>query len=208
MYVSPPLEAHRLLSDGRSTALVTHRAEIDWWCWPRMHAAPVCWSLLDPCGGFARWHGVEYVSARGGAAGPTARTTLRLGSGRIEVWDGLVGCGASSDLVRLVRNLDTDLDIEHELRVGGFDAPPARWSGSTASLGDDLALTVSGGDTSTADGIAYTRVRAPRATWAVLSIAAHAEPHDPQHLTLRLGETETEFQSRLSTGAVPRQHAE
>ena len=50
---SPPIAEHRLLSDGRSHALLRPNAEIDWWCWPRVHSSPVCWSLLDA----ARRHG-------------------------------------------------------------------------------------------------------------------------------------------------------
>ena len=44
----PAIGAHRLLGNGRSAALVTPAAEVDWWCAPTLDAPPILWSLLDP----------------------------------------------------------------------------------------------------------------------------------------------------------------
>jgi len=43
----PAISAHRLLSDGRSTALIRPDGEVDWWCGPNMDSTPLLWSLLD-----------------------------------------------------------------------------------------------------------------------------------------------------------------
>src|SRR6476620_645126 len=88
---SPALESLRLLSDGRSSALLGPAAEVHWWCRPRFDSPPICWSLLDPRGGTARWLDASHAGSDGEPAGPTTRTLLRVGfTGRVEVWDGLV----------------------------------------------------------------------------------------------------------------------
>lgn len=173
----PPIAHHRMLSDGRSAALLTPGGEIDWWCWPRMHSRPLCWTLLDPAGGFARWGGGRHAELRGAPAGTTARRTLRIGDDLVELWDGMLPGRRTSGLVRLVRNRDRDLDVCHELALGGFDGPRARWCGNRAEIDGDVVLRVTGGITQIVDGTARTRVRAGRGQWALLSIAeSDADP--------------------------------
>ena len=137
---SPSLENLRLLSDGRSAALLGSDAEVRWWCRPRFDSPPICWSLLDPRGGSARWLEATHAGSDGEPAGTTARTRLRIGfAGRVEVWDGLVPTGGRhSDLVRLVRALDDDVEVWHALKLGGFSEPWATWVDGAATF-DGLA---------------------------------------------------------------------
>ena len=111
-----------------------------------MDSPPLCWSLLDTDGSAARWVDVEHAGSDDQPAGPTARTTLRLGGRLLESWDAMLACDGGSDLVRLVRGTDDDLDITHELRLGGFDQPWVPWDGAHAKV-DGHDLWLAGGET-------------------------------------------------------------
>lgn len=144
--MSPPIAAHRLLGDGRSTALLRPAGELDWWCAPEVDSPPLLWSLLDPAGASARWLGVRLAEGGGWVAGPALSTSLQSGRGRLQCLDGLL-CAAvgGSSLVRLVRGLDADLDLVHELSLGGFDQPWAQWTGRTARVaGLELGCSAAG----------------------------------------------------------------
>lgn len=134
----PSISAHRLIGNGRSALLLRPDAEIDWWCAPELDSAPVCWSLLDPGGGRAVFRDVRYARRSAEPAGRTAHTELATASGRIGVRDGLLDDGiAGVTLVRLVRAVDTELDVQHELCLAKFgsDAGPDRdVSGVIAAL--------------------------------------------------------------------------
>jgi hypothetical protein len=116
----PPIEAHRLLSDGRGAALVTPAAEIDWWCGPRFDSAPRLWSLVDRAGAGARIGDARPIEHSDEPAGATTRTRIETDGTRVEVRDGLV----DGRLVRLFRGIDGDLDVTHRVDLGGFDGTP------------------------------------------------------------------------------------
>ncbi len=197
-----------MLSDGKSTALVLPDGEIDWWEWPRMDSPPLCWSLLDTDGSAARWVDVEHAGSDDQPAGPTARTTLRLGGRLLESWDAMLACDDGSDLVRLVRGTDDDLDVTHELRLGGFDQAWVPWDGAHAMV-DGHDLWLAGGETVIrADGTAATRLRAPKGAWAVLVLSAHEAVHDPELIVERLVAAESAHQALLDESTAPRRHAE
>ncbi|MGI8684052.1 MAG: trehalase-like domain-containing protein [Acidimicrobiales bacterium] len=100
----PAIGAHRLLSDGRSTALILPDGEVDWWCAPTMDSPPLLWSLLDGEGAAARWVGVKAARWSSEPAPAVAPSTLRCGETRIECRDALVADGAGVALIRLVRS--------------------------------------------------------------------------------------------------------
>ncbi len=167
---APPISAHRLLGDGQSTALLRPGGEVDWWCAPSMDSPPLLWSLLDASGAASRWLGVRAMVGSGRAAGSALTTVLQTGRGRVECLDGLLRDGDDhSSLVRLVRALDDDLDLGHELALGGFDQPWADWDGQEASVAG-LRLRLLGATGRTEDGWWRGRVRAPRHTWAGLCV--------------------------------------
>jgi hypothetical protein len=211
---SPPIAGQRLLSDGRAAALLGPDAEIHWWCRPRFDSPPVCWNLLDPRGGCARWLEATHAGMDREPAGSTTRTTLRVGFGpRVEVWDGLlVAAGGGTDLVRLVRALDEDLDVWHSLKLGGFDGAWARWSGSEAHFDDAPSLFVEGGTTTFgAEGTALTQLRVERDRWNALVVGTTATAcGSPQVDTLvrRLHEAEHAQRASLDVAHVSRTHAE
>ena len=172
---APPIAAHRLLGDGSATALLRPGGEVDWWCAPSMDDPPVLWSLLDPDGAAARWLGVRLSASAGRAAGPVLDSVLRAAQGRVETRDAL-HCedDRGSTLVRLVRGLDSDLDLWHELALGGFDQPWAVWDGTDARVGERTVRLLGGA--SEVDGRwLRTRVTAPRGQWAALVVT-----FDPQ----------------------------
>jgi hypothetical protein len=208
---SPRLEGLRLLSDGRSAALLGPDAEVHWWCRPRFDSPPSCWSLLDPRGGRARWLEASHAGSEPEPAGPATRTLLRIGfTARVEVWDGLLeGVGGATDLVRLVRALDGPTEVWHSLQVGGFLEPWADWTGGRGEFAQLPPITVTGGSTTFgADGTAVTRLRVEPGRWEALVIGGpHADAPDAQELAARL---EASARARANTGPrrVSRTHAE
>ena len=211
----PGISCHRLVGDGRSCALLRPDGEIDWWCTPAMDSTPVLWSLLDPHGAAARWVGVRSVRYDERPAGPTARTTLRRGGRLITTWDGVVGRDEGSSLVRLVRGDDGDLDVIHELSVGGFDQPRGHWEGHAARLGS-VAIVVrrvgSDGDGRVEDAGGdrphrlLTRLQAPVGRWAALVVGADAASVTVEELIERLQQAEDRFQKMLRGARLPRHH--
>lgn len=178
---APSIAAHRLLGDGSSIALLRPAGEVDWWCAPELDDPPVLWSLLDPDGARARWCDVRLASAAGRAAGPVLDTVLRSSRGRVECRDALhCADDRGSSLIRLVRGVDADLDLTHELSLGGFDQPWSAWDNDADVVGGRVggrAVRVLGGE-STADGrVLVTRVRAGKGEWAALVVT-----FDPQRV--------------------------
>jgi hypothetical protein len=204
----PPIGQHRMLSDGRSTALVTPNGEIDWWCWPRPASSPLCWSLLDTDGGRARWVDASLVDIDGMPAGPTAHTTLRVDGLLVETIDAIVDVDGHSELVRLARGVDEDLDVEHELRVGGFDAPAASWHGNRAQLDAGRCVWLVGGSTTIEQGLARTRLAAPHGEWASLTVGPREHSDTAATILERAVHAEEQRADLIRTCAVPHHHAE
>lgn len=204
---APPIAAHRLLGDGSATALLRPGGEVDWWCAPAMDDPPVLWSLLDPAGAAARWLGVRLSAAAGRAAGPVLDTMLHAEAGRIETRDALhCADDRGSTLVRLIRGVDADLDVEHELALGGFDLPWATWRGQTAVVGGREVRVLGG--TSTVDGRwLRSRVAAPRGEWAALVVTFDPlRSADVAGLLADLDEAQAE-DDRLLEGATLPSHS-
>ena len=202
----PALRAHRLLSNGRTTALVGAAGEVDWWCAPEPDSPPLLWSLLDPAGAAARWQGVQEVTRSPEPAGRVVRTLLSRGDVWIECRDGLLEEG----LVRLVRSDEADLDVTHELALGGFDGPWAGWAGPRAHLAGTTPAVAGG--VSVADGRwLRTRVVAPKGRWAALVVALDMSllgDADPDRLAGRLAELEGRSRVVLDRARLPSHHPE
>lgn len=178
MTSSPPIAAHRVLADGRSIALLQPGGEIDWWCAPKPDDPPLLWSLLDPAGAAVRWCDVRMAVADGPLAGPAARSVLQSPRGRLESRDGLLSReGRGSTLVRLVRALDDELDVTHELSLGGFDQPWGTWSGGVASLWEDEVVV----RPSPLDAVAVLRACTYAPTGAVVAAPTTSLPEAPGH---------------------------
>jgi hypothetical protein len=207
---APAVGAHRLLGNGRSAALVRPDGEIDWWCAPAFDSPPLLWSLLDPDGAAARWVGARYAGGDDRPAGPTTRTTLRCGDQRVTCWDGLLAAGESTVLVRLARCDHGDLDVGHELSVGGFDQARGTWASGRAELGS-CTLTVTGLADAAAgdDGRLSGRVRAPRGRWAALTVSLDgALDASADELAEWLERAEHDQQGELRRARLPRHHPE
>ncbi len=163
------------------------------------------WSLLDEQGATARWSGVRLSAAAGRAAGPVLTTVLQSDRGRVECRDGLV-CqdDRGSSLVRLVRGLDEDLDLEHELSLGGFDQPWASWSDGEAQVGGHRVRLLGG--TSRRDGrLVRTRVTARRGEWTGLVVTYDpALVLDVDALQALLDEVQREDDALVDRATLPR----
>ncbi len=139
---APPIDRHRVLGDGHTTALLRPDGEIDWWCAPLPHDDPLLWSLLDPDGGAARFRAAVPAGGEDGHPGPVAapvlEAQLELGSGgRILVCDALLPTSVGgSALVRTVRAVGEPVVAEHALRLGAFDATRSTWEGGAVRIGE------------------------------------------------------------------------
>ncbi len=206
----PAIGAHRLLGDGRSSALVTPDAEIDWWCAPSLDATPVLWSLLDPAGARARWPGTRLVERTADPAGSSTRTTLAIGRIRVEVWDGLIGItGGGSALVRLVRSLDEPVEAVHTLSVGGFDGPVASWAGTTARLADGRLVHLVGGRTTVDErGLASTTLVAASDWSATVVSCDQPVAADAAALVHALDDAASVQRASRRRARLPRHHPE
>ena len=210
----PAISAHRLLSDGRSTALVRPDGHIDWWCAPAMDSEPVLWSLLDANGSAARWLGVEAASWSDDPAPTVAESVLRHRGQQFSCRDALVRSEPGVALVRLVRSAEGPLELEHELSIGGFVGKPAHWTteaggASRARVTDGVDVVVHGGQ-SCADGtVLRTTVRAATGQWAALVIAVNTELEaDSGRLANCLDDLETGVVQRQARVHLPRHHPE
>lgn len=171
MVHAPDLAGYRLLADGRCSVLLRRDGGLDWWCAPELDSAPLLWRLLDPSGPAARWRGVRVDGAGGPPAGPVLATLLRAGRTRVQTRDGLLSDGSAAPaLVRLVRALDSDLDLCHELSAGLLGAPNAPWRDGTADLPTGC-VRVRGGVSHASDGgLLRTALTAPRGEWTALVV--------------------------------------
>ena len=210
----PAIAAHRLLGDGRASALLQPGGEIDWWCAPDLDSPPLLWSLLDPAGARSRWCDVRFVDADDAPAGPTTRTVVRHAEGRVECWDGLLhNEGGASSLVRLVRTVDRPADLCHELSLGGFDRPWATWAGPQATV-DGKPVAVAGGAPVDGDGdgghTLRVLVHARPGCWAalVVTIGGGAAVTDADELAVRLGRQDDEHRKMLDDARLPSHHPE
>ncbi len=202
---APPIAAHRLLGDGSTTALLRPGGELDWWCAPEMDSPPVLWSLLDEDGAAARWSGVRLAAAAGRAAGPVLGTVLQSARGRIECRDAL-HCedDRGSSLIRLVRGLDADLDLTHELSLGGFDQPWAEWSADETVVGGHR-VRVLGGRSAVEGRHLSTRVTAARGEWAAVVITFDPErTADVSQLVRLLDLAQAEDDELVARADLPR----
>ncbi len=94
------------------------------------------WSLLDAAGAAACWRGAEEIERAAEPAAAVVRTVLRVHGARIECRDALVEGG----LVRLLRADDADLEVTHELALGGFDQAWGTWDGPNCRM-DSAVVT-------------------------------------------------------------------
>lgn len=224
----PPIGRHRLLGDGTTTALLQPDGTVDWWCAPEMDSPPLLWSLLDPAGTASRYLDAHLRTEPGEAVGPSLTSGLRIRSVAVEALDGLVTRDGVPVLVRLLRAVDADLDVVHQLELGGFDQPTARWEGRVAHLATTTVLVSGGepGDRGRADGGdgpvdgRAIRLRAGPGQWAALTItAAAAAPAgagiwpgtdavelDPDALADELKEARRRGDASIPWARLPRRH--
>ncbi|MBW3639205.1 MAG: hypothetical protein KY451_05070 [Actinobacteria bacterium] len=215
---APPLATLRLLGDGRSVAMLAPDATVQWWCAPDFDDLPLCWRLLDPSGSAARFPALQYVDADDAPAGASATTLLRDRIGVVEVRDAIVAVGDGVALVRLLRRAGSSSAqrgaVEHELRLGGFDAPSASWSGdgpaATASLaarGEARSLRVHGGEHEVRGDVLVTRLDVSGHRWTALVVAVDAElDADAESLLSQIDEQDATERRRLEDCALPSMH--
>ena len=217
---TPPLAALRLLADGRSTAMLSPDASVQWWCAPEFDDPPLCWRLLDARGGTARFPDLDYVDADAAPAAATATTVLRDAAGLIEVRDGLVAHGDGVALVRLLRRrlhpAGTRGTVEHALRLGGFDVPLVEWSleagaatGTLESPSQRRSLSVHGGRHEVRAGTLISRLDVSTQAWTALVVADDASADaDAARLLAELRAADEAEREQLQDARLPRSHPE
>ncbi|GAC1610158.1 MAG: glycoside hydrolase family 15 protein [Mycobacteriales bacterium] len=184
---APALGALRLVGGGRSVAMLAPDASVLWWCAPEFDDQPLCWRLLDPDGGTARFPGLQYVDADDAPAGASATTLLRDGTGLIEVRDGVYPRGEGVVLIRLLRRRPVSGPsagpVQHELTLGGFDAPVLTWTatndgaaGMVASPAPQRTLAVRGGRHEVRGSQLITSLDVTDTAWTSLVVAVDTDP--------------------------------
>ncbi len=184
-----------------------------------MDSEPVLWSLLDAEGPAARWSGARSVHRGERPAGPTALTTVSCDQRRVSCWDGVVRHGEGSWLVRLVRGDDSDLDVVHQLALGGFDQQPwGRWEGQRCRLGVAPLVVRTFGDDGASSWVEagsggerprlLTRLRSRRGRWVGLVVSSdEAEVGvTEEDLVELLLEADDAFEAVLADARLPRHH--
>ena len=218
---APSLAALRLIGSGRSAAMLSPEASVLWWCAPEFDDLPLCWQLLDPAGGTARFPGLQPVHADDAPAGVSATTLLRDDRGLIEVRDGILPSADGVLLVRLLRRRSDgparpEGEVLHELRLGGFDAPRVSWSVAadrgTGALGPSdrrRTLEVRGGRQEVRDGALLSHLEVGERAWTALVVGVDAQPHGgTTALVEELDRREGVERRRLERSRLPRTHPE
>lgn len=217
---APSLASLRLLGNGRSVAMLSRDAGVQWWCAPEFDDQPLCWRLLDPAGGSARFPALRYVDADDAPAGVSARTLLRDAEGVIELRDALLSRGDGVALVRLLRRRPdgsrrADAALEHELRLGGFDAPHVTWTvdggsalGKLESASGSRSLRVRGGRQERRDGALISRLELTDRAWTALVITVEADDDDADATALlaEVDRNDAAERRRLEGCRLPRRH--
>ena len=113
--------------------------------------------------------------------------------------------------MRLVRAEDTDVEVSHELALGGFDQDPGTWDGPICRLaGTKLNVAVAGGTSHVEGRWLTTTIRAPRGRWVALVVSldpAFADA-DADRVLRRLAAMESASRSFLARAQPPRHHPE
>ena len=204
-----PIGAHRLLGDGRSTALVTPDGIVDWWCAPRMDSPPLLWSLLDPKGAEAAWIGGSMVADMGPTAGPATYGTLRIDGRRIRRWDGLVTIAGGSCLVRMLQAEAGEVTATHRISVGGFDQA---WGHAADGAFDLPGLSVqltNHGYSEAGDAEITTSLHVSAHRWTGLVVAVGANrPVGVEEAIHELEEAMARREHRFSNARLPKHHPE
>lgn len=135
---------HALVGDGRSAALVTRDATIDWLCWPRFDSGAALFALLDPEGGAWRLgFGAPARGARRYADGTNVLVTeLAFEGGRVRVTDFMPALSEAEkrelltpehELLRVIECTEGSCALESVLRLRprfGGERPRLRRRGS------------------------------------------------------------------------------
>ena len=217
---APPLASLRLVGDGRSVAVLSLDASVQWWCAPEFDDLPLCWRLLDAVGGSARFPDLEYVDADAAPAAASATTVLRDAAGLIEIRDGIVTRGQGLALVRLLRRRagapGRQRVVEHHLVLGGFDSPRVAWvlegeqaAGTLESPSQHRALRVRGGRQQACGDRLISRLHVSEDAWTALVIAVDASADgNGEDLFEELTDMDLTERKRLERVRLPVRHPE
>ena len=204
----PPIGGHRLLSNGRSLALITSTAEIDWWCAPELDAPPLLWSLLDRRGAAARWLGARYASTTGRPPGPVAEGVVVIDDTRVAYRDGLVDVDGTACLVRLVRSETAEVRLRHQLAAGGFGGPRGAPTLHGFQHPELTVGVLTEGESKVEGEWLSTTILANSQRWQGLVITAGPAAVSLDEAVARLEEDEQAARQRLGRARLPRHHPE
>ena len=215
---APSLAGLRLVADGRSVAVVSPDASVQWWCAPDFDDQPLCWRLLDDQGGTARFPDLRFVDADDGPAGAVAVTLLRDAVGVIEVRDGLLNRDDGVALVRLLRRRPDPSGpqygaVRHALHLGGFDAPRVAWTvhgdvgAGTLEAAKRRSLRVRGGAHEVRGDVLHSCLDVGDQGWTALVVGVDVDPGgDADALLDELAGKRAAEQDRLGAARLPRIH--
>jgi GH15 family glucan-1,4-alpha-glucosidase len=167
----PAIGDHAVLSDGRSSALVTRDGTVDWWPLPTIDAPPVFASLVDPDrGGSFRLEvaGRRETSRRYLPGTNVLETRVITDTGEVTVTDalnvGMAGRLPWSELVRRIDGVSGRVELRWEVDPGdrfGQARPEVlvRADRPTIRLDDQHLAVIASGPTATGEDSVYGSVR-------------------------------------------------
>ncbi|MCA1712912.1 MAG: glycoside hydrolase family 15 protein [Actinobacteria bacterium] len=216
---APDLGNLRLLGGKQTLAMLRPDATVLWWCAPAFDDSPLCWRLLDPAGGVARFPQLDVYEATTAPAGATTRTVLRDGDALVELVDGLLDVDGGVALVRLLRlcGPGAPRTVEHELQLGGLDSPTVRLTpdggvarGTHAVRGRTLAIDVHAEAHRVEATALHSSVTVRHDAWSAVVVAVDAAslPLDPAALRAQLAGIDEQERRTLDRARLPRNHPE
>jgi GH15 family glucan-1,4-alpha-glucosidase len=119
--MSARIESYGLIGDCQTAALVGRDGSIDWLCWPRFDS-DACFAALLGRPSHGRWlittsQGIDKVSRRYRPDTLILETTFQNETGRATVIDFMLPRGHHSDLIRIVRGDEGDVQMCMDLVV-------------------------------------------------------------------------------------------
>ncbi|WAB81388.1 glycoside hydrolase family 15 protein [Microcella daejeonensis] len=157
-----PIEDYALIGDGHTAALVGRSGSIDWLCMPRFDSPSVFGALLGD-----ESHGQWSLAPSGEAELVERRyeedtfilvSRWRTATGEVEVIDLMPYADRHADVVRRVRGIQGEVEMEHMLRIRFDYAAAMPWVRQTGTDDAPELVAIAGPDAIVVRGVRFRPV--------------------------------------------------
>ncbi len=202
--MAEPIADYALLSDRRSAALVSRGGSIDWLCFPRFDSPSVFARVLGD-----HEHGHWTLAPVEPGASSTRRydgdsfnlvTRWQTSTGVVEVTDFMPCSGEGQHVVRRLRGVEGEVEMEELVRFRFDYAGAIPWVRQVPELGDDAVVATAGPETLVLRGthVVPGDERSHRARMTVVAgqcrdlVLSHEASHRPLPPSLDVDRAEAE----------------